>query len=49
MLALYHDDLVYLGDVPVFHLALAVVGVPLAAAAAGGSLPAVSRPRSPGR
>jgi putative ABC transport system permease protein len=35
MLALYHDDLGYLGDVPVFYLALAVIGVPLAAAAAG--------------
>jgi putative ABC transport system permease protein len=35
MLALYHDDLGYLSDVPVLYLALAVVGVPLAAAAAG--------------
>jgi putative ABC transport system permease protein len=35
MLALYHDDLGYLSDVPFFYLALAVVGVPLAAAAAG--------------
>jgi putative ABC transport system permease protein len=35
MLALYHDDLAYLRDVPVFYLVLAVVGVPLAAAAAG--------------
>jgi putative ABC transport system permease protein len=35
MLALYHDDLGYLSDVPVFYLALAVIGVPLAAAAAG--------------
>jgi putative ABC transport system permease protein len=35
MLALYHDDLGYLSDVPVLYLALAVIGVPLAAAAAG--------------
>jgi putative ABC transport system permease protein len=35
MLALYHDDLGYLRDVPLFYLALAVVGVPLAAAASG--------------
>ena len=33
--ATYHDDLGYLSDVPVLYLALAVVGVPLAAAAAG--------------
>jgi putative ABC transport system permease protein len=33
--ALYHDDLGYLSDVPVLYLALAVIGVPLAAAAAG--------------
>jgi putative ABC transport system permease protein len=33
--ALYHDDLGYLSNVPVFYLAIAVVGVPLAAAAAG--------------
>jgi putative ABC transport system permease protein len=31
----YHDDLGYLSDVPFLYLALAVVGVPLAAAAAG--------------
>jgi putative ABC transport system permease protein len=48
MLALYHDDLGYLSDVPVFYLALAVVGVPLAAAAAGWLLagrepPAIAR------
>jgi putative ABC transport system permease protein len=35
MLALYHDDLGYLSEVPFFYLALVVVGVPLAAAAAG--------------
>jgi putative ABC transport system permease protein len=35
MLALYHDDLGYLKDVPVLYLALAILGVPLAAAAAG--------------
>ena len=35
MLALYHDDLGYLSDVPFFNLALVVVGVPLAAAVAG--------------
>jgi putative ABC transport system permease protein len=35
LLATYYDDLGYLSDVPVFYLALAVVGVPLAAAAAG--------------
>jgi putative ABC transport system permease protein len=33
--ATYHDDLGYLGSVPVLYLALAVVGVPLAAGAAG--------------
>jgi putative ABC transport system permease protein len=32
--ATYHDDLGYLSDVPVLYLALAVVGVPLAATAA---------------
>jgi putative ABC transport system permease protein len=35
MLALYHDDLGYLKDVPVLYLALAVIGVPLAAVVAG--------------
>jgi putative ABC transport system permease protein len=33
--ATYADDLSYLADVPVLYLALAVVGVPVAAAAAG--------------
>jgi putative ABC transport system permease protein len=33
--ATYYDDLGYLSDVPFMYLALAVVGVPLAAAAAG--------------
>jgi putative ABC transport system permease protein len=33
--ALYRDDLGYLSDVPTLYLALAVVGVPLAAFAAG--------------
>ena len=47
--ALYRDDLGYLSDVPVLYLVLAVVGVPLAAAAAGWLLagrepPAISRP-----
>ena len=49
LLATYYDDLGYLSDVPVLHLALAVVGVPLAAAAAGWLLagrepPAIARP-----
>ena len=35
MVALYHDNLGYLSDVPVLYLALAVIGVPLAATAAG--------------
>jgi putative ABC transport system permease protein len=35
MLALYHDDLGYLSDVPVFYIVLAIVGVPLVATAAG--------------
>jgi putative ABC transport system permease protein len=35
LVALYHDDLGYLSHVPVGYLALAVVGVPVAAAAAG--------------
>jgi putative ABC transport system permease protein len=48
MLALYHDDLGYLKDVPVLYLVLAVVGVPLAATAAGWLLagrepPAIAR------
>ena len=33
--AIYHDDLGYLSHVPVLYLTLAVVGVPLAATAAG--------------
>jgi putative ABC transport system permease protein len=33
--ALYYDDLGYLSSVPIFYLALAIFGVPLAAAAAG--------------
>jgi putative ABC transport system permease protein len=49
MLAIYHDDLDYLSDVPFLYLGLAVVGVPLAATAAGWILagrepPAISRP-----
>jgi putative ABC transport system permease protein len=48
LLATYHDDLGYLGDVPVLHLVLAVAGVPLAAGTAGWLLagrepPAVAR------
>ena len=48
LLATYRDDLGYLSDVPVAYLALAVVGVPLAAAAAGWLLtgrqpPAIAR------
>ena len=48
LVALYHDDLGYLGDVPFAYLTLAVVGVPLAAAGAGWILagrepPAVAR------
>ena len=35
LLATYYDNLGYLRDVPVLYLALAVIGVPLAAAAAG--------------
>jgi putative ABC transport system permease protein len=35
MLAMYHDDLDYLSDVPLLYLGLAVVGVPLAAGVAG--------------
>ncbi len=47
--ATYHDDLGYLGRIPVVPLALIVVGVPLAAAAAGWLLagrqpPAIARP-----
>ena len=46
--ATYHDDLGYLSHVPVLYLALAVVGVPLAATAAGWLLagrepPAIAR------
>ena len=45
---LYHDDLGYLSNVPFLYLALAVVGVPLAAAAGGWLLagrepPAIAR------
>jgi putative ABC transport system permease protein len=48
LLALYHDDLAYLSDVPIFYLGLAVIGVPLAATAAGWLLagrepPAIAR------
>jgi putative ABC transport system permease protein len=48
MAAVYHDELSYLSDVPFLYLALAVVGVPLAAAAAGWLLagrepPAIAR------
>ena len=32
---MYHDDLGHLSDVPLSYLAVAVVGVPLAAGAAG--------------
>ena len=45
--ALYYDDLGYLSDVPIVYLALAIVGVPLAAAAAaalaGREPPAIAR------
>jgi putative ABC transport system permease protein len=48
LLALHYDDLRYLSDVPVLYLALAVIGVPLAATAAGWLLsgrepPAIAR------
>jgi putative ABC transport system permease protein len=47
--ATYHDDLGYLSDVPVLYLVLAIVGVPLCAAAAGWLVagrepPAIARP-----
>jgi putative ABC transport system permease protein len=47
--ATYYDDLGYLSDVPILYLALAVVGVPLAAGAAGWLLsgrepPTIARP-----
>jgi putative ABC transport system permease protein len=46
--ATYHDDLDYLSHVPVLYLALAVIGVPLTATAAGWLLagrepPAIAR------
>ena len=46
--ATYHDDLGHLRDVPVLYLALAVIGVPVAATAAGWLLsgrepPAIAR------
>jgi putative ABC transport system permease protein len=46
--ALFHDKIGYLSDVPVLYLALVVIGVPLAAAAAGWLLagrepPAIAR------
>jgi putative ABC transport system permease protein len=49
LVATYYDDLGYLSNVPVFYLALAVVGMPLVAAAAGWLLagrepPAIARP-----
>jgi putative ABC transport system permease protein len=49
LLALYHDDLGYLREVPVLYLALAVLGLPLAATAAGWLVagrepPAIARP-----
>jgi putative ABC transport system permease protein len=48
LVALYYDDLGYLSDVPIAYLALAVIGVPLAATAAGWLLagrepPAIAR------
>jgi putative ABC transport system permease protein len=48
MAAVYHDELDYLSDVPFLYLALAVAGIPLAAAAAGWLLagrepPAIAR------
>jgi putative ABC transport system permease protein len=48
MVAVYHDELDYLSDVPYLYLALVVVGVPLAAVAAGWLLagrepPAIAR------
>jgi putative ABC transport system permease protein len=48
MVAVYHDELSYLSDVPFLYLALAIIGVPLAAAAAGWLLagrepPAIAR------
>ena len=36
LLATYYDDLGYLSSVPFQYLALALIGVPLAAAGAGG-------------
>jgi putative ABC transport system permease protein len=47
--AIYLDDLRYLSNVPFLHLALGIVGVPLAAAAAGWLVagrepPALARP-----
>ncbi len=49
LIATYHDDLGYLGRIPVLPLVVLVVGVPLAAAAAGWLLagrqpPAIARP-----
>ena len=46
---MYYDDLGYLGNPPVFYLVLAVIGVPLTAAAAGWLFagrepPAIARP-----
>jgi putative ABC transport system permease protein len=48
LMATYYDDLGYLSDVPVLYLALAVIGVPMAATAAGWVLagrepPAIAR------
>ena len=48
LMALYYDDVGYLRDVPILYLSLAVIGVPLAAAAAGWLLsgrepPAIAR------
>ena len=49
LMALYYDDLGYLGRVPAVSLVLIIVGVPLTAAAAGWFLagrepPALARP-----
>jgi putative ABC transport system permease protein len=48
LVATYYDDLAYLSHVPFLYLALAVVGVPLAATGAGWLLagrepPAIAR------
>ena len=49
LIATYHDDLGYLGRIPLLPLVLIVAALPLAAATAGWLLAGRESPQSPGR